>query len=125
MLITQADGTYLGGPLDVVCILLNVKTGIYHPAFFEESPLPGPIKAAEETTLVRLKSKMHHTEGYKTLEEALTGLGELRANIKVDDRNSCEEPIEWDGEIGIVWVFSNWLSSPNGTFQSVLNGSSG
>jgi len=121
MMINNGDGTYMGGPLDIVCILHNTRTGIFHPAFFEESPLPGPMLSVEETEIVRLKSKMHHTGGYPTIEEAVKGLEELRSTIKVDDRNSCKEPIPWDGEVGIVWVFPNWKRNETGTFESVLN----
>ena len=121
MLIKQEDGTYFAGPLDVVCILHNVKTGIFHPAFFEESPLPGPVPTVEDTTVVRLKSKMHHTEGYRTIEEAKVGLAtELRSKIKVPDSNVSEDPVPWDGELGIVWIYPNWLRL-GGTFGSILN----
>lgn len=108
MLIENGDGTYTGGPLDVWCIMHNVEADTYHAAFFEEKPMPGPRPSVEDTKIVRLKSKMHHTEGAPTLEGALKYLDEMTAKVQVPPENIWREPKDWDGEIGIVWVFPNW-----------------
>lgn len=109
MLIEKEEkGKFIGGPLDVLCILHDITTGRYHAAFFEESPFPGPVKDVRKTDIVRLKSKMHHTTGSDSLEGALMHLKELSENIEVPEKNIWKEPQEWDGTIGIVWVKENW-----------------
>lgn len=108
MMINNGNGTFTAGRLDVLCILHNVNTGRYHAAFFEEHPLPGEVKSIEETDIVRLKSKMHHTTGSDTLEGALEHLEELSEQIIVPEENIKKDPIDWDGEIGIVFVWENW-----------------
>lgn len=108
MLIEQPDGTYHCGPLDVVCILHDVGKGRFHAAFFEEKPFPGPVPSVAETDIVRLKSKMHHTGGADTLEEALVHLQNLVDQLNCPEPNVWREPREWDGVLGIVWVVPNW-----------------
>lgn len=110
MLIRHDDGTYTGGPLDLLCILHNraEPTGRYHPAFLEEAPFPGPVQEVSATKIVRLKSKMHHTDGYETLAEAIVGLDDLANKIRLVPENIWRDPIGWDGEQGIVWVIENW-----------------
>lgn len=104
----QEKGKFIGGPLDVLCILHNINTGRYHAAFFEESPLPGPVPDIKNTKIVRLKSKMHHTEGSDTLEGALEHLKKLSEQIEVSEENIWKEPQDWNGDLGIVWLKDNW-----------------
>ena len=105
MLLNNGDGTFTAGPLDVMIIYHNVLTDTYHPAFYEERPMPGPATPA----FVRLFSKVHHIEGAKTLEGAQALLAELRAKIKLDDLNvESEHPMPWDGELGHVLFVPNW-----------------
>jgi len=108
MLMEQGDGTYLGGPLDVLCVLHDAENERYHAAFFEEKPMPGKVRSVEDTPVVRLKSKFHHTEGADNLADALVQLDELSAKIRVDKQNICRAPIPWDGVAGIVWTVPNW-----------------
>lgn len=108
MLLERNDNTFDGGILDVICILHNVNTNRYHVAFFEESPMPGPVQPIEEMIYVRLKSKMHHTVGAATLEGAMKHLEEFKSKIHVQDKNIWLEPKDWDGEVGIVWVVPKW-----------------
>lgn len=108
MMMNNGDETFIAGSLDVLCILHNVNTNRYHAAFFEEHPFPGEIKPVEETDIVRLKSKMHHTGGSDTLDGALEHLKELSEKIIVPEENIKKEPIDWDGEIGITFVWNNW-----------------
>lgn len=122
MLISNGDDTFLAGPLDVICILNDETTGRFHPAFFEENPLPGPVVNVDQTSVVRLKSKMHHTVGFEKLEDAVKNVSDdLGAKIKVPVTNICLEPIMWDGHIGIVWICSNWLNSGE-TFNNKVIG---
>jgi hypothetical protein len=109
MLIDNGDGTYTAGPLDVMFIYHHVGAGTYHPAFYEERPMPGPVAPHDELEFVRLFSKMHHTQGAPTLEEAQQLLVEMRGKIKVDDLNvESETPIPWSGELGDVMLVLNW-----------------
>lgn len=108
MMIDKGNGTYAAGLLDVLCILRNVNTGKYHAAFFEEIPVPGKVEPMNETEIVRLRSKMHHTTGSETLDGALDHLKELREKIIVPDENVKKEPIDWNGEIGTTFVWENW-----------------
>lgn len=108
MLIEKGDGTFVGGPLDVVCLLHDQTTGKYHAAFFEEKPFPGPIKPPEKTNPVRLMSKMHHTEGSDDLKVALGHLQELSVKIEVPPENLWIDPYPWNGKQGVVWVIENW-----------------
>jgi len=108
MMIQNEDGTCTGGPLDVLCVLHDTANGTFHAAFFEEKPLPGPVKSVEETDAVRLKSKMHHTDGNPTKEEALGVLADLSTKIKIPPENIWTDPIPWDGTVGIVWLIPNW-----------------
>jgi hypothetical protein len=107
MMIEQDNGLYTGGPLDVWCILHNVKANTYHFAFRVERPMPGPIGNVEDLSFVRLKSKMHHTAGDATLEAAKDRLKDERKKIAVDDSNVWSDPMEWDGE-PFVTVVANW-----------------
>ena len=85
-----------------------METDRYHAAFFEESPLPGKLKSIEETDVVRLKSKMHHTEGSDTLDGAIKHLDELSKKIIVSEENIWKEPIDWDGDPGVTLLRENW-----------------
>lgn len=109
MLMDNGNNTFTAGGLDVLCVLYDVNTDRYHAAFFEENPFPGEVKSIEETELVRLKSKMHHTSGSDTLDGALVHLDELSEKIVVPKENIFKEPIEWDGTIGIVLLWENWI----------------
>jgi len=108
MLFEKQNGTFDGGSLDVICILQDINTNRFHAAFFEEHPMPGEIKPIDELTFVRLKSKMHHTGGADTYEGALIHLEELTNKITVPEKNIWKEPVEWDGELGIVWIVPKW-----------------
>jgi len=81
----------------IVAILHNTKTNRYHPVFFAESPLPGPHYDGKP---IRHKSKMHHTTGLDTREEALVYI-DSSPTIKehMPNLKKClDTDIEWDGE---------------------------
>ena len=122
MLFRNDDGTYTGGPLDVLCILHDVVRGTYHPAFFEEAPFPGPHQDVQNMKIVRLKSRMHHTTGSSDLPGALVQLDEMITKIEVPSENIWREPRPWDGSQGIVWVEPNWrLSTDAGSVTPTPN----
>ncbi len=120
MLILNEDGTHTAGPLDAMCILQNMVTKRYHVTFFDEVPLPGPILDVIETPLVRLKSNMHHTEGADTIEGAKLQLAELRQQITMTDDNVTDEPIPWNGELGIVWLVLNWKAKGQNVREAIF-----
>lgn len=103
MMIGNEDGTFTAGPLDVLCILQHEKTGRFHPAFVEERPLPGPVPSPKDMTFARMKSKMHHTTGFDTLEAAVTDLREDLAK-KLSCRSVLEKPLLWNGvPFACIW----------------------
>ncbi len=108
MMIDNGNGTFTAGGLDVLCILYDVNKNRYHAAFFEESPMPGRVKSIDETDIVRLRGKMHHTGGSDTLEGALGHLKELSEKVIVPEENVWKDPIDWNGEIGITLIRNNW-----------------
>ena len=106
MMMDNGDGSFIAGGLDVLCILHNVNTNRYHAAFFEEKPYK--IQPIEETDIVRLQCKMHHTSGSETLEGALEELEKLSEKIIISKENIMNTPIDWNGELGITFVCTNW-----------------
>lgn len=112
MLMPNGNGTFMAGPFDVLCILHRFG-GRFHAAFFEENPMPGPYPdRLEDVKVVRLRSRMHHTEGAETIEVALMQLGELTKKISVPPTNIWLKPIMWDGGESIVFLRDNWLRDP-------------
>lgn len=84
----------------VIAMLHNTKDQRWHPVVFVESPLPGP---PSDDKPVRHKSKMHHTTGFPTREEAVVNVREsLAAQVREhaigDVRFHLDGDIEWDGE---------------------------
>lgn len=85
----------------VVAMVHDVKNKRWHPIVYVENPLPGP---PSDDKPVRHKSKMHHTGGFLTREEAVTSANELAATI-INQKcwPSCKmsiaegEDIPWDG----------------------------
>lgn len=109
MLIANGDGTFIPGPLDAIAILHCVSTNTYHSVFFEEVIPPSPPPAMETPT-VRLRSKMHHTTGAPTHDEAKRHAAELWTQILVPPESVwLDEVIPWDGSHGVVIFRSNWL----------------
>lgn len=88
----------------IVRMLHNQKIGTYHPIFYMESPLPGPLDSEVNTKLVRYKSKMHHTEGFRTREAAVASINEeleqrLRnAYLMSELKRELDTDMEWDGD---------------------------
>lgn len=120
MLMPKGDGTFMAGPFDVLCILHNRETGRFHPAFFEDHPFPGPRpENPDDIKVIRLMSKMHHTEGATTFEGALVQLAQLVKQIDVLPTNIWLKPKAWDGNTGLVWVVNNWLADPVAAFNDL------
>ena len=115
MLIANGDGTYSAGALDVIMIYHNVDAGTFHPVFYEESPMPGPVPDHGDVTVVRLKSSLHRTTGFDSLEEAQENVrNEMRLKFILPGANvAIEKAIPWDGELGDVKVVQNWCREGN------------
>ena len=115
MLIPNEDRTYTGGPLDVILIYHNIDKGTFHPVFYEEYPMPGPVSDVKDETMVRLRSKMHHTVGFATLEEAQENVrAEMRLQISLPDANiAIERALPWSGNLDDVWLVHNWRREGN------------
>lgn len=109
MLMDNGDGTYLTGPLDALIILQHQETDLFHVAFFQEHSFPGPYVPAEKVKIVRLIAHSHHTEGAATMQEALVQREELRQRVQVPKTNLFDEVVAWDGALGAVLIYPNWL----------------
>ena len=71
-------------------ILVNEKTGRFHPMPFRPAPLPSENPELGE--VCRHKSIGHHTVGFAAMEEAV-------AHIKADDNYwPSYEILGWDGD---------------------------
>ncbi len=82
----------------IVAMLHNTKLKRWHPVVYLESPLPGKgFEADGDASLVRHKSKMHHTTGLETREAALVNALELLKKCE-GTKTSLDEDIPWDGE---------------------------
>ena len=83
----------------IIAMLHNTKENKFHPIVFLESPLPGPPEPGKP---VRHKSKMHHTTGFPTREEAATSArGELTRKVEEHfgkPKYCLAKDFPWDGE---------------------------
>jgi len=85
----------------VIAILENKKNGKFHPIIYHEKPFPGPY---DENKPIRLKSKGHHTKGFKTRKDALKDIAENKkewADVLLfggSFKLELENDIIWTGE---------------------------
>ena len=105
MIIANGDGTAVAGMWDVFFIYENVQTGRFHPVVYvrDDPPGGGPV------SVVRLKSKMSHPEGFATFQEAVDEVAAGRQDLVFDDLNVyIETAVPWDGMIGDVMIVPDW-----------------
>jgi len=88
MLWQNEGGGFTAGSCDVIGIVKDTSTGRFHATYWEEKPLPG----GGPETVARLKSKMHHTTGAETFDEALAHVREMREKIRIDDARVWTAP---------------------------------
>lgn len=122
LMLIMGEGSATGGPLDFICILRDVRTGRFHPCFVEEKPMPGPTLSVEDTKFVRAKSKMHHTGGFDTFEEAQAYVrDDFSKKLIVPDGNvALNHAINWDSQnIAFVIILPNWIAEKR-TIEDVL-----
>jgi hypothetical protein len=92
----------------VLGMLRHITADTFHPIVFMVSPMPGGPDS-QPTGGDRYRSKMHHTTGFPTREEAVANLTELSGQVKehltpgLQPRvlKSLADPscdYEWDGD---------------------------
>lgn len=85
----------------LIMMLFNTAKKTWHPIFYYESPLPGPI---DEQAVARYKSKGHHTEGFETRDLALKSCDELKTKLITEYGSNVvmelgdDQILEWNGE---------------------------
>jgi|GEM_PF-2573584 len=99
----------------VIGIIHDVEHQRWHPVLFVEAPLPGPPSPDKP---VRHKSKMHHTDGFLSREEAVenakTDLGPKVKEYAIGEvRFALEGDFPWDGN-GIPAISTIFASTPDG-----------
>lgn len=83
----------------VIALIHNVTGNSWHPVVFTESPMPGPPEPGKP---IRHKSKMHHTIGFGTREEAeLNATNDLLPRVREqfigEPQLKLDHVFEWDG----------------------------
>ncbi len=83
----------------LVMMLFNIAKQTFHPIFYLENPFPG-----NPDSLTRYKSKMHHTTGFATRDEAIKSINEeLLPKVKStfplynDIVLELKSELQWDG----------------------------
>lgn len=116
MLMPNGDGTYTTGPYDLLAIVQNTNTGRYHAYFLEEKPLPSWDGS---DPVVRLKSKLHHTEGAVDFEGALVHLADMQKKFNIPNERTWREPkqiaqrdFEIEGYALVTFVDKDQLKAP-------------
>jgi hypothetical protein len=87
----QVAGAFWIDP--VIAMLHNTGKDRWHPILFDAAPLPGG-----ESSIVRHRSRMHHTDGFDTREAAEKNARDDLAQKIPGCRLALERVIEWDGE---------------------------
>lgn len=99
----------------LITITRNIRTGRFHPFIWNESPLPSSDVTDH---IVRFRSKMHHTSGFESLEDARTSAREelsgkirdvfgIEAVLRLD---AVDEDLWEEGEVPARVIFSPRLS---------------
>ena len=88
---------------NLIMIITNTATGTFHPIVYLEKVMPGNVQPSETT--IRFQSKFHHTEGFTTIEEAVTNINEDLAPKILEHFPMYSQQIidtesigEWDGD---------------------------
>jgi hypothetical protein len=81
----------------LIVMLFNTNLKRWHPMVYFEAPFPGPL---EDQKVLRLKSKMHHTTGFKTREEALESAEKLKNDVK---ENTLFGKVMEELEFDMLW----------------------
>jgi len=93
----------------VIGILHNTSSDRWHPVLFTESPLPGPEELGKP---IRHKSRMHHTKGFATRDEAITSAREELAVKVPGAKFALDADLSWDGDgIPALTIFFDELTA--------------
>src|SRR5687768_12948962 len=82
----------------LIKMLHNTKQDTYHPIFYYDSPLPGN---AGEGSLMRYKSKGHHSTGFKERDEAIASANVLHKKLVEEHHDTVL--VELDKKDDIIW----------------------
>ncbi len=85
----------------LVKMLHNTQTNRFHPIYYYDSPFPGGFEDGDiNNTIIRYKSKGHHTSGYPTRDEAISS-----ANFLVEQLKGLNDivAVELDEIDDIIW----------------------
>lgn len=92
----------------IISLIKNTTANTWHTIVFVESPLPGSAETLEKVP-VRHKSKMHHTTGFSSREEAVGSIPDLQARLATvavgPIETKLEREFEWDGDGPPAMVF--------------------
>ncbi len=82
----------------LVKMLHNTQKNTFHPIYYLDSPFPGGIE--NNSTVIRYKSKGHHTTGFDTREAAV-----FSANDLIDKLNGMGNivAVELDENEDLIW----------------------
>jgi len=81
----------------VIGIIKNTTKNTHHPIVFTYYPMPGKVEST------RMKSKMHHTNGFDTWEKAIENINtvllkQLKAHFIGEPKIDLDAEMSWDGE---------------------------
>lgn len=82
----------------LIMMLFNTLTNTWHPIYYYEKPMPGPIQS--DPDVIRYQSKGHHTTGFKEREAAVQSANELACKLKSQNDNvhiEIDVDLPWDG----------------------------
>jgi len=110
MLIYKVEKSMYAGNLDVICIIQLLPEGRFHTMVLCENPLPGPIIPTDQLEFIRLKSKMHHTTGFSTLEEAIKNIKfDLLERIDILEDNVILDHYYITENYHATLILPNWI----------------
>lgn len=94
----------------VITVERNARTGLYHPFVWREAPPPSDDG---KDPVTRFRSKLHHTAGFATREEALAHVPELSAHVRENFGTATERlglpPFDMTWEDGEVPTAARWM----------------
>lgn len=100
--------------MNIVSMLHNKTTNRYHPILFGYSPPPsGDLDSGAQ----RYRSRVHHTDGYDTRDEAMNGAAQLADKCQPAECALAGD-IEWDGE-GVP-AMTLWFAKLDGVLQPMF-----
>lgn len=101
----------------IIGLIHNTATDTWHPILFDESPLPGPF---DPNKPVRHKSKMHHTTGFTTREDAIENAKtDLAPRVGLEPKFALSKAFEWNGN-GVPAMTAFFVENESGELVPVF-----